>query len=148
MTQPWNIRKATLDDAYGLKLCMDFAYAPYQERMNGLRLPPMDSDYEFEIQHFPTWVVDFEGKITGGLIMVFEKSYATIANIAVHPAYQGEGIGGSLIRFAETKAKEKKYTQIRLATHPLLNENIALYLHLGWRVIERDDVRVTMTKEI
>jgi len=148
MKKQWNIRKASLDDAYGLKLSMDFAYAPYKERMNGLRLPPMDSDYEFEIQHFPTWVLDFEGQIAGGLIMVFEKSYATIANIAIHPAYQGEGLGGSLMKFAEKAAKDKKYTQLRLATHVLLHENIALYLHLGWQEISRNAHKVMMKKEI
>lgn len=149
MSQHWQIRKANIDDAYGLKLCMDFAYEPYKERMQGLRLPPMDSDYELEIEHFPTWVVEYQdGKIIGGLILNFEKAYATIVNIAVHPEFQGEGIGGALMQFAENSAKEKHYTQMRLATHILLNENIDLYLHLGWYEKSHTSSKVLMEKEI
>ena len=70
------------------------------------------------------------------------------ANIAVDPDFQGQGVGGGLMKFAETVAKEKAYPELRLATHILLTENISLYEHLGWSVIERDEVRVYLKKEI
>jgi len=38
--------------------------------------------------------------------MVFENDQASIANIAVDPGFQGQGIGGALMKFAESKAKE------------------------------------------
>ncbi len=53
-----------------------------------------------------------------------------------------------MMRFAETTAKIKTYTQIRLATQILLAENIDLYLHLGWQEINRIRTKVLMKKEI
>jgi len=148
MKKQWHIRSAEQKDSNALQNCMELAYSSYQRRMEGKRLPPMDVDYSCEIRDFPTWVAEFDGKLVGGLIMVFEKGYASIANIAVHPEFQGQGLGGGLMDFAETKAKENNYSVLRLATHILLTENVSLYLHLGWKEVDRDSIRVYMEKEI
>ena len=116
--------------------------------MGGVRLPPMDVDYLSEIKNYPTWVVESEGRILGGFIMVFENDQASIANVAVNPEFQGQGIGSELLSFAESKAKEKHYSELRLATHVLLEENISLYQHLGWKETGRDQSRVFMAKKI
>jgi ribosomal protein S18 acetylase RimI-like enzyme len=142
------IREATPEDSDSLKKCMESAYSTYQDRMGGVRLPPMDVDYSSEIKNFPTWVVESEGGILGGLIMIFEKDRAAIANIAVNPKFQGQGIGGELMRFAESKARESGFSELRLATHVLLDENISLYRHLGWEETGRDKTRVFMKREI
>jgi GNAT superfamily N-acetyltransferase len=148
MNPAWHIRPATPADADGLKHCMAAAYENYQARMGGERLPPMDVDYASEIQLYPTWVVELDGRVVGGLIMVFSQDEASIANIAVDPGYQGKGIGGALMSLAESTAREKSFRELHLATHVLLEENIALYLHLGWRESARDETRVFMTKQL
>lgn len=148
MKDQWSIRKAIPEDANGLQKCMELAYSSYQERMNGKRLPPMDIDYSLEIRDFPTWVAEQNGEIVGGLIMMFENDHASLANISVHPKFQGEGIGSALMAFAETIAKEQNYSTLRLATHILLTENLSLYLHLGWKETNRDNTRVYMEKRI
>ena len=79
---------------------------------------------------------------------MFEDDHAQLANVAVDPKFQGLGIGGGLVKFAEAKALEKNYSELRLATHVLLDENISLYLHLGWTEIDRDGTRVYMKKEL
>jgi len=142
------IRQAKPEDASSLKNCMESAYATYQQRMNGERLPPMDVDYLSEIKNYPTWVVDQDGEIAGGLIMVFENNLASIANIAVDPNFQGQGIGGELMKFAESKAREKQFLELKLATHVLLEENISLYQHLGWVETGRDEAKVFMKKSL
>ena len=124
------------------------AYAAYQDRMMGKRLPPMDLDYEAEIRDFPTWIAEQGGRVMGGLTMAFEADHASIANVAVHPDYQGQGLGGGLMKFAEATAKEKNYSELRLATHVLLTENLSMYSHLGWEECGRDDVRTYMKKSI
>jgi GNAT superfamily N-acetyltransferase len=144
----WQIREATPEDSDGLKSCMESAYATYQDRMGEERLPPMDADYSSEIRDYPTWVVESERGILGGLIMVFESKHASIANIAVDPRFQGKGIGGGLIRFAESKARENNFSELHLATHILLDENISLYRHLGWEETGRDETRVSMEKKL
>ncbi len=47
--------------------------------------------------------------------MMFEKNSASIANIAIHPDFQGQGLGGGLMKFAKTKEKDKGYSELRLA---------------------------------
>jgi len=143
-----HIRQATRADSTGLKNCMESAYAFYQERMGGIRLPPMDADYSSEIENYPSWVVESDKGILGGLIMDFENKQASIANIAVNPGFQGQGIGGELMKFAESRARENNYPELHLATHVLLHENIALYRHLGWQETGRDETRVFMRKKI
>ena len=148
MDLAWQIKEATLEDAKGLGKCMESAYAPFQERMGGVRLPPMDVDYSFEIENYPTWVAESEGNILGGLIMIFEKENASIANIAVNPKFQGQGIGSGLMKFAASMAKENNFSELNLTTHVLLKENLSLYRHLGWEEIGRDNTKVFMKKEI
>ena len=146
MKQAWQIREAVQGDATALQQCMESAYATYQERMGGIRLPPMDVDYAAEIANFPTWVGEHKGRVVGGLIMVFEPEIASIANIAVQPEFQGEGLGGGLMKFAENEALERGYSHMGLATHVLLTENLSLYTHLGWQEVGRDETRVYMEK--
>jgi len=148
MELAWHIRKAVPDDSDSLKNCMVSAYAEYEERMGGVRLPPMDVDYLFEIKNYPSWVVESEGSVLGGLIMVFENDQVSIANVAIDPRFQGQGIGGALTKFAESKAKENGFAELQLATHVLLTENIALYKHLGWKETGRDESRIYMKKGI
>jgi GNAT superfamily N-acetyltransferase len=144
----WNIRKAIIDDAKNLKSCMDIAYAKYLSRLKGKRLPPMDVDYEEEIASFPVWIAESDKEMVGGLILMFEDDYTTIANVAAHPDFQGNGLGRGLMDFAESEAKRRGYSEMRLATHVLLTENVSFYLHLGWSEICRDDTRVYMKKAI
>ncbi|MBT8351705.1 MAG: GNAT family N-acetyltransferase [Deltaproteobacteria bacterium] len=77
-----------------------------------------------------------------------EDEYMTIANIAVHPEFQGNGLGRGLMEFGETQAKQKGYSELRLATHILLTENLSLYSYLGWSEIGRDNSRIFMKKMI
>ncbi|NPE28588.1 GNAT family N-acetyltransferase [Methanococcoides sp. SA1] len=144
----WKIRKAIVDDAKDLKSCMVLAYTKYLDRLKGDRLPPMDVDYEEEISYYPVWVAESNNKIVGGLILIFEDDYTTIANVAVHPDLQGTGLGRELMEFAESEAKRRGYLEVRLATHVLLTENVSFYHHLGWSEISRDDTRVYMRKNI
>lgn len=148
MGTSWQIRKAIAKDSDALKSCMQSAYSTYQERMGGIRLPPMDVDYAAEIEHYPAWVVESAGDIVGGLVMMFENGEASIANIAVDPGYQGHGIGGALMRFAESQARERDFSELQLATHVMLNEKLSLYRHLGWLETGRDETRVFMKKKV
>lgn len=143
-----NIRKVLPSDSIGLQQCMELAYSVYIERMNGKALPPLEVDYSEEIKHYPTWVIENDGRIAGGIILIFDNNNLSVANISVHPDFQGRGLGGKLLNFAENIAKEKGYREMCLATHILLEENIALYSHLGWTEYDRDDIRVYMKKPV
>jgi len=144
----WTIRKAIAADAKALTECMQTAYLVYTERLDGQTLPPLTVDYGEEIRFFPVWVAVADGIVVGGLVLMPEDDCMTIANIAVHPEFQGQGLGRGLMELAEAEAKRLGYSELRLATHLLLTENLSLYTHLGWSETGRDQDRVYMKKNI
>ena len=148
MTRNWQIREAVAEDATALAACMKSAYTPYRDRLGSAQLPPMEVDYLAEIEHYPVWVAESDGNILGGLVMTYNNDRASIANIAVNPLYQGQGIGGALMRFAESDARQRGFSELGLATHVLLEENLSLYRHLGWQETGRDATRVHMKKSL
>jgi len=148
MNESLDIRAATVDDAIALKQCMISAYSTYAGRMGDSTLPPTELDYVEEIASFPTWVATLDGEIVAGLTMMFAKDHASIANIAVSPNAQGHGLGRKLMTFAESQAQENGLTELRLATHVLLTENVSLYSHLGWSEYDRDTTRIYMKKVV
>jgi GNAT superfamily N-acetyltransferase len=74
--------------------------------------------------------------------------FALIANIAVDPQLQGRKIGSALLQLAETEARDRNCSELRLATHSRLTENIAMYEHLGWTEFDRSSEKERMKKEI
>ena len=144
----WTLRKATLSDAQALAECMRAAYGVYRSRLKGKTLPPMSVNYANEIQTYPVWVAESEGRLVGGLILMPEENHMTLANVAVHPQFQGNGLGRGLMALAEAQAKQHGYSELRLATHGALTENVSLYAHLGWSETGRDEDRVYMRKRL
>lgn len=124
------------------------AYSVYLHSLKGASLPPLQVDYAAEIQNYPTWVAVCNEKVLGGLIMTFDQSAAMISNIAVQPEAQGSGLGRALLDLAYQQARENGFTRMRLSTHALLTNNVSLYQHLGWDVVEQDSVRVIMEKPV
>ena len=53
-------------------------------------------------------------------------------NIAILPEGQGKGYGRALIEFAEAEARRRGFAEIRLYTHEMMTENIALYSRIGY----------------
>ena len=144
----WTARRATVSDAEALSDCMQAAYSIHASRLGGETLPPMTVDYEEEIRSYPVWVAESHGTVVGGLILMPEDDFMTIANVAVHPQFQGHGLGRGLMALGEEEAKQQGYSELRLATHVLFAELVSLYSHLGWSETSRDESRVYMRKNI
>ena len=142
----WILRKAVAADAPALADLMRAAYGAYAQRLGDKNLPPMSADYEDEIRNYPIWVAEVDGKLVGGLILAPQTDAMSVANVAVHPAAQGLGLGKALMAHAAQQAKAQNYDELRLTTHVALTENVVFYARLGWLEIERDDARVYMRK--
>lgn len=67
-----------------------------------------------------------------------------VVNVAVHPAYKGQGLGKQMLHFAEGLARETGLKGMRLYTNRLMAANIALYQSVGY-VIEREEERMGVT---
>ncbi|HEX4172131.1 MAG TPA: GNAT family N-acetyltransferase [Acetobacteraceae bacterium] len=127
------------------------AYAHYVARI-GTPPGPMRDDYPRRIADRQVWVLEDAGDAVG--ILVLEESAAGLLldNIAVLPRHQGKGHGRALMQFAEAVAGRRGYNHIRLYTHVLMTENIALYQRAGYvethRITEKGFDRVYMIKSL
>lgn len=110
------------------------AYARYLSQMP--KPPaPMLRDYSSYIEQGTIWVT---GDPISGLISLTPAGDSLlIENIAVHPAAQGTGLGGRLMRFAEQQAAQRHLRRLTLYTHEVMTENQAIYAHLGYHEVDR-----------
>lgn len=145
------IRQAVPADAPGMQACVDAAYRPYIARI-GRPPGPMLDDYNDMVQRHQAFVAEDQAQIIGVLVLIHKDSGILLDNVAVHPAYQGKGIGQRLLTLAETEALRQGFAHIDLYTHERMTENIALYQRLGYvetaRRTERGYQRVYMRKAL
>ena len=139
-------------EATVLSRIVSAAYSHYVERI-GQAPGPMLDDYARRIEDEQAWVLETDGTITGLVILKDDGQGALLLdNIAVNPSMQGLGIGRRLVAFTEAEARHRGLRQVRLYTHVLMVENIALYKRLGFqetgRASEKGFDRVYMSKPI
>ncbi|HEY2621688.1 MAG TPA: GNAT family N-acetyltransferase [Acetobacteraceae bacterium] len=145
------IRPARPDDTAAVRDVVDAAYRHYIDRI-GKPPGPMLDDYTQRIADGQTWVLEDAGRIVGILVLEETPSGLLLDNIAVPPECQGKGHGRVLIEFAEAEARRRGFQEIRLYTHALMVENVALYRRIGFvethRVSEKGYDRVYLTKQL
>lgn len=85
-----------------------------------------------------TYVISDLGKVIGTVSMFiwprFYGSVAHIEDVAVHPEYQGRGIGRALMEHVQQEAKKRNCYKIVLDCS---EENQEFYVRLGFRCHER-----------
>ena len=144
------IRLAVPTDRAGIEQVVRDAYEKYIPRI-GKPPGPMLDDYGARIAAEQAWVLD-NGRIIGALVLIAEPDHLLLDNIAVAPAFQGRGHGRLLLQFAETEASRRGYAVLRLYTHALMHENLAIYRNQGWneyaRAVKSGYDRVFMEKRM
>jgi ribosomal protein S18 acetylase RimI-like enzyme len=128
------------------------AYAKFVERI-GKPPGPMLDDYAALIAAGAVSVwTEPDGTLTALIVLLPKPDHLLLDNIAVHPDRQGQGLGRRLIAFAEAEARRLGQAELRLYTHAMMTENIALYRRLGFAETGRGQQagydRVFMTKRI
>jgi ribosomal protein S18 acetylase RimI-like enzyme len=145
------IRPARPGEAEALRDVVHAAYRHYIPRI-GKPPGPMLDDYAARIADGQAWVLEDAGGIAGILVLEETPEGFLLDNIAVAPEGQGKGYGRALIEFAEAEARRRGFVEIRLYTHELMTENIALYTRIGFvethRISEKGYDRVYMTKQL
>ena len=144
-------RLARAYEAHALQRLVAEAYGHYVERM-GKPPGPMLDDYARRIADGQAWVLETDGEIVGLLVLEDGDDALLLDNIAVAPSAQGQGVGRRLVAFTESEARRRGCKWVRLYTHVLMTENIALYGRLGFcetgRLSERGFDRVYMAKAL
>ena len=146
------IRSAQADDVDAVRQLVHDAYHRYIARL-GKPPGPMLDDYALRVAEGQVWVLEDGGALTGVLVLEDAEGNALLLdNVAVASTAQGKGHGRALVAFAEAEARRRGCAQVRLYTHVLMTENLALYGRLGFRetgrVTEKGYERVYMAKEL
>jgi N-acetylglutamate synthase-like GNAT family acetyltransferase len=146
------IRPAHAADLDAVSQLVREAYGHYTARL-GKQPGPMLDDYARRIADAEVWVLEDEGALAGILVLEEAEGGALLLdNIAIAPNAQGKGHGRTLVAFAEAEARRRGHSQLRLYTHVLMIENVAIYSRLGFeqthRVTEKGYERVYMTKRL
>jgi ribosomal protein S18 acetylase RimI-like enzyme len=131
-------RRARTSDAAALAGIAVAAYSPYLPRMGGQRPAPLDGDYAASIARDTVWVAEAGTVVAGFLVLVDEPGTTLLENVAVHPDWQGRGIGGLLMGIAEDHAAAMGTGVVRLYTHATMVENRRRYEHLGYVEVARE----------
>ena len=143
-----SLRKADLQDVPEIVACIDAAYAKYRGVID--ELPPVSEGIDQDITENQVWVLDYDGKLAGVLVLVLPpgENFVKLANVALDPDQSGKGLGRQLIDHAVLVSKQQGFDEIRLNTHSGMSDNIGLYRHLGWHEIGRSDDTVMMSRKI
>lgn len=112
----------------------------------------MFEDYARVIKQRDVTVAVCSGVIVGVLVLGQTNEGFRLINVAVHPSFQKQGLGQTLLRFAEAEALRRGLESIYLSTNEKMVENQALYSKIGYveydRRIENGYSRVYMRKRL
>jgi ribosomal protein S18 acetylase RimI-like enzyme len=145
------IRPAVEADVPAVAAVVYDAYMKYVARI-GKKPGPMLDDYAARVTAGQVWVCVEADAVAGILVLEPEPDHLLLDNIAVAPAWQGRGVGRMLMEFADAEARRAGVRELRLYTHVLMHENIALYARTGWEEYARGEQagfqRVFMRKPV
>jgi ribosomal protein S18 acetylase RimI-like enzyme len=132
------VRQAAQEDAQAVQSCVASAFEVYIDRI-GRPPAPMLLDFPAFIAAGQVWVAEVEGRVVGALVQYETGLGFYLDTVAVHPAYQGSGVGKALLQFAEQEALQRGYDSIYLCTHATMTENRQLYPKIGYVEFEYQD---------
>ena len=112
----------------------------------------MLDDYAQVIDQDQVFVITLDGVIAGLTVLKKTKETLLLETLAVHPIYQGQGLGKTMLNYVETLAAKEGYERLQLYTHEKMTENIAMYQRHGYieikRCSEKGYQRVYMEKPV
>jgi len=141
------LRRAAAVDVPAIRTIVDAAYGHYVERI-GRPPKPMTADHAAAVRDHEVWVLDDGGETIAVLELIDSDDHLFIENLAVHPQYQGMGLGRRLLDHAESVARARGRPEVRLETNERFVENLAIYRARGFEEVGRRPVGGTAVVEL
>jgi GNAT superfamily N-acetyltransferase len=126
------LRPAEPSDSAAITSCVCEAYIHYIERIGKQPGPMLENYFDVIRDSLVHVAVDDSGRVVGAIVMQETSAGFYVDNVAVRPALWGQGVGRTLLQFAEREAIRRGYRSIYLATHEQMVENRALYEKVGY----------------
>lgn len=129
------IHRALPDDAEAILAVQKLAYETEARLYNDWEIPPLTQSLPSLREEFDDHVVlkAIEGQdIVGSVRAIMRESTCCIGRLVVHPAFQGQGIGSSLLRTIE--ACFPSASRFELFTGNRSEGNLRLYRRHGYAV--------------
>lgn len=152
MTKTPQLRRAGPADAAAARHLTRAAYAKWVPII-GREPLPMRADYDRAMVEHTIDLWEEAGELLALIETIVEADHLLIENLAVRPDCQGRGLGGALLRHAETLARALGFQELRLYTNAAFAGNVAFYARRGYLETERaaippGSVTVFMRKRI
>ena len=136
-TEPAQFRRATFADMHHVWHIVYHAYSAYIPLLG--RTPPTFLEpFDQHITAKNLWLLDDTTGVNAMVVLTPSDDHLMIQALCVNPAHQGQGLGQQALRFAESKARELGYTELRLYTNSKMLRNLRIYRQWGFRETHRE----------
>jgi ribosomal protein S18 acetylase RimI-like enzyme len=131
------IRLALPEESEAVRDVSAAAYLPVYLPLYGRPPMPAREDYGPRIARGEVWVAEIGGRLAAVLVLERQVDHLLLYSIAIHPAFQGQGLAAKLLAFAEVHARQAGFNEIRLYTNEKMLRNQAIYARAGYLEIGR-----------
>ncbi len=135
------LRRAGPGDAARVRDLTRSAYAKWVPLI-GREPFPMTADYDRAVREHLIDLHEENGELRALVEMIRHADHFLVENLAVRPDCHGSGLGGALLRHAESVARAFEYAKIHLDTNAAFASNIALYGRRGFTECARESIGV------
>jgi ribosomal protein S18 acetylase RimI-like enzyme len=126
------IRPALPEEAEAVRDLSAAAYLPVYLPLYGRPPLPAREDYGPRIARG-----EIDARLAAVLVLERQADHLLLYSIAIPPAFQGRGLAAKLLAFADDRAREAGFKEIRLYTNEKMLRNQAIYARAGYREIGR-----------
>jgi ribosomal protein S18 acetylase RimI-like enzyme len=127
------MRRAGPADAAAIRELTRAVYAKWIPTV-GREPVPMQADYDAAVLNHWIDLIEEDGRLIALIEMIPHADHLYVENIAVAEERQGVGLARRLLDHAAALARDQGLAELRLLTNSAFASNVALYLHLGFKV--------------
>ena len=136
-TEPADFRRATFVDMHHVWHIVYHAYAAYIPLLG--RTPPTFLEpFDQHITAKNLWLRDSIAGVNAMVVLTPAVDHLMIQALCVNPDHQGQGLGRAALAFAESRACELGYNELRLYTNSKMSRNLKIYRQWGFRETHRE----------